>query len=74
MFAAGLVLFQLLGGKLQHDLFQEQVLSGDVSEKYPGVDVFEGMGGDLLRGMMDVDPVLRLTADEVLDHEWFTSL
>ncbi|KAL3897999.1 MAG: hypothetical protein SGCHY_003039 [Lobulomycetales sp.] len=74
VWAAGLILLQLLGGELRHDIFQAQVHglwpeSGPHS--YPGTCSFGGLAGHLLRGMLDVDPVSRLTADEVLDHPWF---
>jgi serine/threonine protein kinase len=52
--------------------FKQSIVSGEVME-YPGVEGYAGAEGDLLRGMLEVDPELRMTAEDVLDHEWFKS-
>jgi len=70
VWAAGLVLFQLLGGKLQHQTFLDSVMSGSC-EAYPGVDQIDGLSGDLVRGMLAMDAAQRLTMDQVCGHAWF---
>jgi serine/threonine protein kinase len=71
VWAAGLCLLQMLGGEIRHKEFQQAIMIGQVCDQYPGVESFLGLGGDLLRGMLCVDPESRLTASQVLEHEWF---
>jgi serine/threonine protein kinase len=73
VWAAGLCLLQMLGGDIQHREFQQDIVNGVPCKQYPGAEAFSGLGGDLLRGMLCIDPEMRLTASQVLEHEWFTS-
>jgi serine/threonine protein kinase len=84
VWALGIVMFELLTGDIPFDkretkykkfkdkrnreLFRKQVISKDI--KYP--DGMSSEAIDLMKKMLNKDPIKRISANEVLNHPWFT--
>ncbi|KAL3898870.1 MAG: hypothetical protein SGCHY_002439 [Lobulomycetales sp.] len=70
IWAAGLILLQLLGGHIRHEEFKQDILQGGSCQAYPGVEQVQGSAGDLLRGMLRIDAARRMTAQQILSHPY----
>ena len=74
VWSSGIVLFGMLAGFLpfsdkNDDVNKNQVIKGEI--KFP--DFFPDLVTDLLKHMLDVDPMTRYTLQEIKDHPWFNS-
>ncbi len=78
IFSLGSVMYNLITGKY---LFagatsQELMIKNkqcDLTEAYEQVDSVSRLGKDLLMKLLDVNPELRYSASEALNHPWFAS-
>jgi 5'-AMP-activated protein kinase catalytic alpha subunit len=74
VWSSGIVLFGMLAGFLpfsdkNDEVNKKQVIKGEI--KFP--DFFPDLVTDLLKHMLDVDPMTRYTLQEIKDHPWFNS-
>jgi len=72
VWSSGIVLFGMLSGFLpfsdkDDEVNKKLVIKGEI--KYP--DFFSDMAKDLLKHMLDIDPMTRYTLQEIKDHPWF---
>ena len=72
VWSSGIVLYGMLSGFLpfsdkDDEINKKQVIKGEI--KYP--DFFSDMAIDLLKHMLDIDPMTRYTLQEIKDHPWF---
>ena len=72
VWSSGIVLFGMLAGFLpfsdkSDEVNKQQVIKGEI--KIP--DFFSDMAKDLLKHMLDIDPMTRYTLQEIKDHPWF---
>jgi len=76
MWSAGVILYVLLSGyppfysENENELW-EIIMSGEYSFHSPYWDRISPEGIDLIQRLLVLEPTKRLTASEVLEHEWF---
>uniref|UniRef100_A0A7S1ETX7 Protein kinase domain-containing protein n=1 Tax=Timspurckia oligopyrenoides TaxID=708627 RepID=A0A7S1ETX7_9RHOD len=77
VWACGIILFAMLAGRLPWEAASEIEYTRAVQSKpleFPPAqwaDISEN-AKDLIRGMLEVDPKKRMTAEEAREHEWLT--
>lgn len=77
IWALGIITHYLLCGqppfvdKKEEDLY-DKIRSGDISFSEPIWSTISESAKNLIRGMLKVDPAMRFTAKEILDHPWIT--
>ena len=72
VWSSGIVLYGMLSGFLpfadkDDETNKQQVIKGEIN--YP--DFFSDEVKDLLKHMLDIDPMTRYTLQEIKDHPWF---
>ena len=72
VWSSGIVLFGMLSGFLpfsdkDDEVNKQLVIKGEINIP----DFFSDMAKDLLKHMLDIDPMTRYTLQEIKDHPWF---
>ncbi|CAG0880050.1 unnamed protein product [Darwinula stevensoni] len=74
IWSAGILLYILLSGQLPfpgtRELLYEHISSGRILLQGPSWDPISDAAKDLVRQMIQVDSVERITAEEALNHRW----